>query len=356
MTPTNALADLGQSLWLDHLTRDLFERGTLQRYVRELSVTGLTSNPTILEAAIARSNAYDAEIRAFAQAGLGGEGLLFEVALRDIVRAADVLAPVHERTAGRDGFASIEVSPLLAHDAAATLAQAKELHRKAARPNVLVKIPGTHDGLLAVEEAVFLGIPVNVTLLFSHEQYLAAASAYQRGLERRLAVGLAPDVPSVASLFVSRWDVAIGRDALPRLRNRVGIAIGRRAYQAYRDVLESDRWQRLANAGARAQRLLFASTGTKDPAASDVLYVGALAAPHTVDTMPEKTLLAFAHHGEVGGAVPRSGGDTEEVLDALGRAGFVLDLLAAALQDAGAASFVETCTSLLRAVDEKARA
>jgi transaldolase len=355
MTPTRALSELGQSLWLDNITRDLLERGTLERYVRELSVTGLTSNPTILESAIARTAAYDAEIGGLARAGRSGEALLFELALRDIVRAADVFAPVHERTAGFDGFASIEVSPLLAHDTAGTIAQAKELHREAARPNVLVKIPGTAEGLAAIEEVIFAGIPVNVTLLFSREHYLAAADAYQRGLERRVRAGQSPDVPSVASLFVSRWDVAVAAKAPPALKNRLGVAVGRQAYSAYRDVLDSVRWQRLANAGARPQRLLFASTGTKDPAAPDVLYVRALAAPNTVDTLPEKTLLAFADHGKLDGVVPRTGGEAEEVLAAFTRAGFDLGALAATLQEDGAASFVASWTSLLRAVDAKAR-
>lgn len=353
--PTRALSDLGQSLWLDHITRDLLESGTLARYVEQLSVTGLTSNPTILDGAISRTGAYDAEIGRLARAGRSGEELVFDLALQDIVRAADVFAPVHERTAGFDGFVSIEVSPLLAHDGAATVTQAKELHRRAARPNVFVKIPGTEEGLPAIEEAIFSGIPVNVTLLFSREHYLAAASAYQRGLERRVAAGLSPDVRSVASLFISRWDVAVATNAPPELRNRLGVAIGRDAHRAYRDVLESDRWQRLANAGARPQRLLFASTGTKDPTASDILYVRELAAPNTVDTMPEKTLLAFADHGDLGGVIPRSGGDADEILAAFTRAGFDLRQLASALQEEGARSFVASWTSLTRAVGEKVR-
>jgi transaldolase len=350
---TRALSELGQSLWLDHLTRDLLESGTLQRYVDELSITGLTSNPAILDAAISRSAAYDTEIHRLARAGRSGEALLFEVALQDIVRAADVFAPVHERTAGLDGFVSVEVSPLLAHDTAGTIAQARELHRKAARRNVFVKIPGTKEGLPAIEEAIFSGIPVNVTLLFSREHYLEAAAAYQRGLERRVAAGLAPDVGSVASFFVSRWDAAVARTALPELRNRLGLAVARQAYQAYRDVLDSDRWQRLANAGARPQRLLFASTGTKDPAAPDVLYVRALAAPNTVDTVPEKTLLAFADHGEVGAVLRRDGGDAEETLTAFGAAGFDLRRLAAMLQEEGARSFVASWVSLMDAVEDK---
>jgi transaldolase len=353
MGPPRALAELGQSLWLDHISRDLLESGTLRRYVDELSVTGVTSNPTILEAAISGSAAYDAELARLARAGRSGEALLFDVALQDIVRAADVLAPVHERTAGFDGFVSIEVSPLLVHDAAGTLAQARELHRAAARRNVFVKIPGTTEGLAAIEEAIFAGIPVNVTLLFSREHYLDAADAYQRGLERRVAAGLAPDVVSVASLFVSRWDVAVARAAPPELRNRLGVAVARQCYRAYRDVLDSDRWQRLANAGARPQRLLFASTGTKDPAAPDVLYVRALAAPSTVDTMPEKTLLAFADHGDVRGVVPRSGGDAEVVLAAFTRADVDARRLAATLQEEGARSFVASWTSLVEAVTRK---
>ena len=356
MRPTHALYELGQSVWLDHITRDLVESGTLERYVEQLSVTGLTSNPTILDAAISRTGAYDAEIASLARAGRAGEELLFELALRDIVRASDVLATVYLRTAGFDGFASIEVSPLLAHDTAATLVQARELHRKACRPNVLIKIPGTEEGLVAIEEAIFEGIPVNVTLLFSREHYLAAAAAYQRGLERRVRAGLSPDVASVASLFVSRWDVAVAGRAAPELAHRLGIAVARQAYRAYRHVLDSDRWLRLANAGARPQRLLFASTGTKDPTVPDVLYVRALAAPSTVNTMPEKTLLAFADHGETGALVPRGGGDADAVLAGFARAGFDLPALAAKLQRDGAEAFVASWTSLLRAVELKKRA
>jgi len=352
---TRELHDLGQSLWLDHITRDLVESGTLGRYVDELSVTGLTSNPTILDHAISRSTSYDCEIATLRRAGRSGEALLFDLVLPDLLRAADVLAPVHARTAGFDGFVSVEVSPLLAHDAARTVEQARTLHRQAARPNVLVKIPGTAEGLAAIEEAIFSGIPVNVTLLFSRDHYLAAAEAYERGLERRVAAGLSPDVCSVASLFVSRWDAAVSRDAPPALRDALGVAIAQRTYQAYRDVLDSDRWQRLANAGARPQRLLFASTGTKDPAASDVRYVTALAAPNTVDTMPERTLLALAHHGRLGGVVPRRGGDAAAVLGAFTRAGFDLGKLADTLQTDGARSFVASWSALMGAVEEKAR-
>jgi transaldolase len=355
MRATRALSQLGQSIWLDHITRDLLDSGTLQRYVDELSITGLTSNPAILDSAISRSAAYDPEIRRLARAGLSGEALLFELALQDIVRAADVFAPVYERTAGFDGFVSLEVSPLLVHDAAGTIAQARELHRKAARPNVFVKIPGTKEGLPAIEEAIFSGIPVNVTLLFSCEHYLDAAAAYQRGLERRVAAGLAPDVCSVASLFVSRWDVAVARTVPPELRNTLGLAVARQAYNAYRDVLDSERWQRLANAGARPQRLLFASTGTKDPAAPADLYVRALAAPNTVDTMPEKTLLAVAEHDEVATVIPRDGGDAEAILAAFVGAAFDLRRLAGMLQDEGARSFQASWLCLTDAVEDKVR-
>jgi transaldolase len=350
---TRALHDLGQSLWLDNITRDLLTSGTLKRYIEELSVTGLTSNPTIFDQAISRSSSYDEQIRKLGAAGLSGEALFFELALQDLGRAAELFEPVHRRTAGVDGFVSLEVSPLLAYDTEKTLAQARALHRKAARPNLLVKIPGTKEGLPAIEEAIFSGVPINVTLLFSREHYLAAAEAYLRGLERRVAAGESPDVRSVASLFLSRWDVAISEKVPPELRDRLGVAIGRDAYEAYRDLLASDRWQRLANAGARPQRLLFASTGTKDPRASDVLYVEGLAAPNTVDTMPEKTLLALADHGKVGGTIPRSGGDAKQVLAACVRAGFELGVLAARLQDEGAKAFVASWKGLMGALEKK---
>ena len=291
--------------------------------------------------------------RELGRAGLGGEALLFELALQDITRAADLFAPIHDRTAGVDGFASLEVSPLLAYDTERSVDQAKELHRKAARRNVFIKIPGTKEGLPAIEEAIFSGIPVNVTLLFSREHYLAAAAAYQRGLERRVAAGQSPDVRSVASIFLSRWDVAVAEKAPSELRHRLGVAVGRQAYQAYREVLDSDRWLRLVNAGARPQRLLFASTGTKDPAASDILYVRGLAAPNTVDTMPEKTLLAFADHGELSGAIPRDGGDAQQVLAAFTQAGVDLARLAATLQEEGARSFAASWKALMGSIEKK---
>jgi transaldolase len=353
VNPTRALHDLGQSLWLDTITRDLLTTGTLKRYIDELSVTGLTSNPTIFDQAISRSAAYDGDIRKLRATGISGEALFFELAVQDLTRAADLFAPIHRRTSGVDGFVSLEVSPLLAYDTEKTLSQAQSLHRKADRPNLLIKIPGTKEGLPAIEEATFAGIPINVTLLFSREHYLAAADAYQRGLERRVAAGQSADVRSVASLFLSRWDVAVSEKVPPELRDRLGVAVGQDAYEAYRELLDADRWQRLANEGARPQRLLFASTGTKDPRASDVLYVRGLAAPNTVDTMPEKTLLAFADHGKLGGTIPRSGGDAQQVLGAFTRAGFDLRQLAARLQEEGAKSFAASWKSLMSALETK---
>jgi len=327
----------------------------LKRYIDEFSITGLTSNPTIFEQAISKSEAYDAEIGRLLGTGVSGEDLFFELALQDLTRAADLFAPVHERTAGTDGFVSLEVSPLLAYDSAKSVAAARSLHDKGNRPNLFIKIPGTKEGNVAIEEAIASGIAINVTLLFSREHYVASAEAYMRGLERRVAAGLNPDIRSVASVFVSRWDGAT-IDKLPDpLRDKLGIAIGQQVYKAYRDILNSDRWQRLANFGARPQRLLFASTGTKDPKASDFLYVGALAAPNTVNTMPEKTLHAFADHGKLSGALPPDGGDCEEVLADLRKAGIDLDQLAADLQAKGAKSFDESWKNLLGAIDAKGR-
>jgi transaldolase len=353
---TQQLNELGQSLWLDNITRDLLDKGTLQRYVAELSVTGLTSNPTIFDHAITHSSSYDTEIRRLVGAGYSGEALFFELAVEDLARAADLFAPIHERTATVDGWVSLEVSPLLAYDAKATVSEAKSLHKKAKRDNLFIKIPGTKEGGPAIEEAIFSGVPVNVTLLFTRDHYVAAAEAYMRGLERRIAAHLSPDVRSVASLFISRWDKATMDKVPDRDRDRLGVAIGQQAYKAYRDVLESDRWQRLANLGARPQRLLFASTGTKDPKASDVLYIGALAAPNTVNTMPEETLLAFGEHGRVGGAIPRGGADCEEVLAEFGRVGINVAKLGADLQTEGAKSFVDSWQDLLKAISTKSKA
>jgi transaldolase len=348
------LQALGQSVWLDNITRDLLTTGTLARYIDEWAVTGLTSNPTIFDLAIGRTQAYDETIRELAAAGMAGDALFFELAIQDLAQAADLFAPVHRRTAGVDGWVSLEASPTLAYDAASTVSEAVSLHRKAGRPNLFIKIPGTVEGAAAIEEAIFVGVPVNVTLLFSREHYLAAAEAYMRGLERRIAAGLDPDVRSVASLFVSRWDKAVAATAPGPLRNRLGIAVAGRTYAAYRDLIETDRWQRLANLGARPQRLLFASTGTKDPAASDVLYVEALVAPHTVNTMPEETLRALADHGKVEGVLPRGGGRWEEVLTAYRQAGVDLDRLAADLQAEGARAFVASWEHLLETIAAKA--
>src|SRR5271170_3873928 len=356
MKATQQLHDLGQSIWLDNITRDLLTGGTLARYVGELSVTGLTSNPTIFDHAIKNSTSYDAAIREKLKEGKSGERLFFELALDDLTRAADLFRPVHSRTNGVDGWVSLEVSPLLAHDTSSTLAAAKDLHARAGQPNLLIKIPGTKEGLPAIEEAIFAGIPINVTLLFSREHYVAAAEAFLRGIERRIAGGLNPDIGSVASVFISRWDAAV-MDTVPHaLRGQLGIAIARRTYKAYRTLLESPRWQRAYNAGARPQRLLWASTGTKDPEASDILYVKGLASPFTVNTMPEPTLKALADHGELGSILPQNGGDCEEVLARFATAGVNVEALAAQLQDEGAKSFVKSWNELMECIDSKSSA
>ncbi|MDX6583127.1 MAG: transaldolase [Solirubrobacterales bacterium] len=337
MKPTQQLHDHGQSLWVDNITRTMLDDGTLAGYIDELSVTGLTSNPTIFDKAIGGGTAYDDQIAELSDQGLEGEALFFELALTDLRRAAELFRPVHERTT-IDGRVSLEVSPLLADDAAATIKQAAELYGRA-EENFFIKIPGTGAGCKAIEETIFAGIPVNVTLLFSREHYLAAADAYMRGLERRVEAGLNPDVASVASVFVSRWDAAVSDEVPDELRNRLGIAIGKRTYAAYRELLDSDRAMRLRNEGAKAQRLLWASTGTKDPDASDVLYIEGLASPFTVNTMPEKTLLAFADHGTVGEPLPPDGGDAEQTLKAFNDAGIDTDALAVRLQEEGKDSF-----------------
>ena len=353
MKATQLLHDAGQSLWLDNITRALLESGGLRRYLDEFSVTGLTSNPTIFDHAIKNSRDYDAAIREKTAAGTSGEGLFFELALEDLTRAADLFRSIHQATNGVDGWVSLEVSPKLAYDTASTVAAAKELSARAARPNLFIKIPGTREGVPAIEEAIFAGVPVNVTLLFSREHYVAAAQAYVRGIERRVAAGLNPHVGSVASVFISRWDAAVAGKVPAALQAQLGIAVAKRTYKAYRDLLASDRWLRLLNAGARSQRLLWASTGTKDPKASDVLYVKSLAAPHSVNTMPEKTLLALADHGEIGAMLPHDGGDAEEVLDRFTQAGVDLDALAADLQREGAAAFVQSWDDLLACLLEK---
>ena len=356
MTPTRKLHDLGQSLWLDNITRDLLESGTLARYIGELDVTGLTSNPTIFNNAIKNSSDYDSAIRSKLKSGKAGEALFFELALDDVTRAADLFRRIHDRTRGVDGWVSLEVSPLLAHDTATTLEVARDLHARAGRPNLFIKIPGTKEGLPAIEAAIFAGVPINVTLLFSREHYVAAAEAYLRGIERRIAAGLDPDIASVASVFISRWDAAVAGKVSPALTNRLGIAIGQRTYKAYCDLVASPRYRRVMNAGGRPQRLLMASTGTKDPKASDTLYVKALAAPFTVDTIPEATLLALADHGEVGAATPADGGDCEAVLAEFVKAGVDIDALAARLQDEGAESFVRSWNELMGVIAAKSAA
>ena len=353
MKPTEQLHNLGQSLWLDNITRGLLTSGTLQRYISELSVTGLTSNPTIFNLAIQNSSFYDDAIRQKKEEGKAGEKLFFELAIEDLQQAADLFRPIHEATGGLDGWVSLEVSPALAFQSMNTVEAAIRLHAQAQRPNIFIKIPGTTEGRVAIDEAIFQGVPVNVTLLFSADDYIGAAEAYLKGIERRIAAGLDPKVRSVASLFISRWDKAVENKVPKELHNRLGIAIGKRAYKAYRDLLTSPRWQAAAKAGAQPQRLLWASTGTKDPAISDVLYVKALAAPDTVNTMPEKTLLAFADHGSVGEVLPRDGGDAEQVIAEFEKAGIDDKKLARDLQSEGAASFVTSWTDLLKCIDVK---
>ncbi len=348
MKATQQLHDLGQSLWLDNITRGLLTSGTLRRYIRELSVSGLTSNPTIFDKAIKDTGFYDDAIHQKAMAGGSVEQLFFELALEDLTQAADQFRPAYDASGGLDGWVSLEVSPLLADDVAGTCKAALELHRRAQRPNLFIKIPGTAAGIAAIEQTIFAGVPVNVTLLFSREHYLAAAGAYLRGIERRLAAGLDARVGSVASLFISRWDGAV-KDKVPQaLRNGLGIAIAKRTYRAYRELLASPRWRKLAAAGAQPQRLLWASTGTKDPAAPDTLYVEALAAPETINTMPEPTLLAFADHGRVPAALPADGGDAEDLMAQYSRAGVDDAALAVELQRDGARAFTESWNDLMR--------
>ena len=353
MKATELLHDLGQSLWLDNITRDLLNSGALEHYINELSVTGLTSNPTIFDHAIKNSTAYDGAIRDHRAKATTDEGLFFDLAMDDLTRAADLFQAVHNRTNGVDGWVSLEVSPLLAHDTAGTIAAAKELSARAERPNLFIKIPGTREGLPAIEEAIFAGVPVNVTLLFSRQHYVAAAKAYLRGIERRIAAGLNPQVDSVASVFISRWDAAVAGKVPEGLNNRLGIAIAGRIYKAYVDLLVDPRWRRIYNSGARPQRLLWASTGTKDPKASDTLYIKALAAPFTVNTMPESALKAFADHGELGPAMAANGGDCERVLQEFAQAGVDIDSLASRLQDEGAGSFVKSWNELIAVIASK---
>ncbi|WP_027080066.1 transaldolase [Luteimonas mephitis] len=356
MTHLQLLRDLGQSLWLDNITREILDNGTLQRYIADYGITGLTSNPTIFDEAIGNSDAYDAGIREKAAAGRQGEALFIELALEDLRRAADLFRPAFDATGGVDGWVSMELSPLLAADTAGSIAAAARIRADGARDNLYVKIPGTPEGVPAIEESIFAGVPINVTLLFSTRQYLAVAEAYMRGIERRIAAGLDPKINSVASLFISRWDKA-SADQLPvELHNRLGIAVGQQTYRAYRELLASDRWKKLAAAGARPQLLLWASTGTKDPAAPDTLYIEALAAPDTINTVPEKTLHAFADHGKVHGAMAEDGGDSAETLRAITAAGVDVEALAGKLQRDGAEAFVKSWHQLMQRIADKAQA
>ncbi len=350
MKATEKLHELGQSLWLDNITRTMLRDGTLAGYIEELSVTGLTSNPTIFDKAISGGDAYDAQIAELAERLDDPEEIFFQLALADLRDATDLFRGVHERTAGVDGFCSLEVSPKLADDTEATIEQAARLHGEGGRPNLYVKIPGTPAGLPAIEQSIFAGIPINITLLFSREQYLAAADAYLKGVERRIEAGLDPNVASVASIFMSRWDVAVTGEVPDELHNRLGLAVGFRAYRAYRELLDSPRMQRLMNEGARPQRLLWASTGTKDPDASDTLYIEGFASPFTINTMPEPTLKAFADHGEIGDLVPADGGDAEQVLAQFERAGIGVDALAERLQEEGKQAFAKSWDEMLKTI------
>lgn len=356
MNATAKLRNAGQSLWLDDITRELLDSGTLQHYIDDLSVTGLTSNPSIFDHAITHSDKYDDEIRRLTTRGYSGEALFFELALADLARAADMFRPVHDATAGVDGWVSLEVSPLLAYKTDETIAEARRLWHRANKPNLFIKIPGTKEGLPAIEQTIAAGVPVNVTLLFSPQHYEAAADAYMRGLERRIAEGLAPDVRSVASVFISRWDRAVTEKAPAEMRNMLGVGIGQLAYRSYRDLLDSDRWQRLANYGASPQRLLFASTSMKDSKESAAFYVNALAAPNTVNTMPAPTLTAFADAGDAGGVLSRDGGPGATTIAQLRKAGIDTDVLAEKLQSDGAKSFVDSWKDLLQAIATKSRA
>jgi len=353
MKPTKKLAEIGQSIWLDNITRCLLNSGTLGKYIQEFSVTGLTSNPTIFNHAIRNSHDYDDAIRLKSKEGKAGEELLFDLELEDLRQAADMFRPIHDRTSGVDGWASLEVSPMLAYDTAGTIAAAKALFANAERPNVIIKIPGTREGVPAIEESIFAGVPINVTLLFSREQYLASAEAYLRGIERRLAAGLRSDIPSVASLFISRWDVAVAEKVPESLRGQLGIAVARQTYKAYRELLDSPRWQRIFSDGARPQRLLWASTGTKYPTESDVHYVEPLIAPLTINTLPEVTLRAFAEHGRIGPMMSDDGGDSEAVLAKFAEAGIDTDALADQLQKEGAEKFVKSWNELIESTVSK---
>ena len=356
MSTTTQLHDMGQSLWLDNISRTILENGTLAQYIDAFSVTGLTSNPSIFNEAISGSDAYDSGIREKAKQGKSGEALFMELALEDLRRAADLFHPVFKATDGVDGWVSMEVSPLLAADTAGSVAAAQQIHDQGGRPNLFVKIPGTREGVPAIEESIFAGVPINVTLLFSTAQYVAVAEAYMRGLERRIAAGLDVHVASVASLFVSRWDKAVADKVTSDLHNKLGIAVAQATYRAYRELLDSPRWKSLEAKGAQPQRMLWASTGTKDPHASDTLYIEALAAPDTINTIPEKTLHAFQDHGAIGDPMPLDGGDADAMLARFTAAGIDLDALADRLQVEGAEAFVKSWKELLQTIESRSLA
>ena len=355
-TTTQQLHDLGQSLWIDNISRETLRDGSLAKLISGYSVTGLTSNPTIFEKAMGHGDAYDDAIARMARDGRSTEDLFFALAVEDLQQAADLFLPAHEASGGVDGWVSLEVSPLLVNDAQGTIQAAASLHAQAARKNLFIKIPGTPAGVQAIEESIYHGVPINVTLLFSREQYLAAAEAYMKGIERRLNDGKSPVVESVASLFVSRWDTGAKETVSDTYQNKLGIAIALRTYKAYRDLLASERWKKLAAAGAHPQRLLWASTGTKDPKAPETLYVEALAAPGTVDTMPEKTLMAFAEQGRVGDPMPVDGGYAEQTIAEIRREGVDVEALADKLQKDGGDSFAKSWSTLLGGLEEKVTA
>ena len=347
------LRQLGQSLWLDQITRELLDDGTLARYIRDYGITGLTSNPTIFDAAIGGGGAYDADIARLGRIGKSGEDTFLDLEIADLRRAADLFRPAHDASEGVDGWVSLELSPMLAADTKGSIVAAERIHREAGRPNLFIKIPGTPQGVPAIEESIYRGVPINVTLLFSSEQYIASAEAYLRGIERRLKAGRDTRVASVASLFVSRWDKAVEKTAPASLRNQLGIAIAQRTYRAYRELLDSPRWRTLKEAGAMPQTLLWASTGTKDPAVSDTLYAEALAAPDTINTLPEKTLKAMADHGKVEEVMDPQGADADKKLAEFAAAGIDVDALAEQLQVEGATAFVKSWNGLMQRIADK---
>jgi transaldolase len=356
MNATSKLQELGQSLWLDNISRNMIDTGLLQTYISDFSITGLTSNPSIFTKAVAGGSDYDAQIASERATGATPEEIVLRLMVQDLRRAADLFAPIHKATSGKDGWVSIEVSPYLINDAKGSLEWAQRLHAQMDRANAFVKIPGTQQGAVAIEEAIFQGIAINVTLLFSRDQYVAVAEAYMRGIERRIDGGLDPKVRSVASVFVSRWDAAAAKQGRADLRNRLGLAVAADVWDAYQSILASERWQTLAKAGAMPQTLLWASTGVKDPEADDTLYITALAAPETINTMPDATLRAFADHGAVGkgGTLDREAGAKLRRVATEG--GLDLDALAGKLQVDGGDAFVTAWDELLKRVEGKVTA